>query len=137
MLQTDDNDEARAESLEKAIAGARVFVGACAFALLLFAGVVAGVSAAMKPALTGSTLVAVAGGIGGVGLLVGVIVGIVIGRRVQSKVRLGEQVSVERINAVVILSAALVEGPALMAVVAGLCSGACRTSSSHWSGAPC
>lgn len=95
-----------------------------AIALLLFGGVVAGVSASLGPMVPGApVMVQGLAALAALMLPIGMLVGFIMGRGLAARVRRGEELPIERISGAVILSAALVEGPSLLAAVAALLGG--------------
>jgi len=124
MRRAEDNVDARSESLNAATTQARLITIVLVIGLLLFAGVVAGVNSALGPLAPGaSIMVPMLAAIAGLMLLIGLLAGVIMGRSLNARVRRGEEIPIERISSVVILQAALIEGPSLLAAVTALLGG--------------
>lgn len=112
------------ESVADAIRTGRLLVGAMLVGTLVFALVVAVLSATSRPVLgTGSPVGPVLGGVASVLLVFGVVAGWMMAGRLSAEARDGRPPISGRLLGLVITRAALVEGPALMGAVTALLCG--------------
>lgn len=117
-------DTGRSEDLSRAIGQARMILAILATGSLVFAAIVLGLNATRGPILgAGQILPQILAGLALVLLTVGVCIGVVLTRRLDARARNQEEVSIEQITGSVVVSAALVEGPSLLATVAALLGG--------------
>jgi hypothetical protein len=125
QTQTPDaTADARVRRLENAIAQARLLLPILAVGSLIFSAIVLAVNAKTGPMYQGNPSVpTMLGALSAILLSVAIVIGAAMSRSLITRARNGEQVPIERVSGVVITSAALIEGPTLLAAVTALLGG--------------
>lgn len=119
-----DTGEGREQLCVAAVRHARLILPILALGSLIFAAIVLILHAVNGPMLQTNTQVPQLLGVVSVALLSGgVVAGMILTRNLTTRAQRGEDVPVERALGALIASAALVQGPALLAAVAALLGG--------------